>query len=242
VAAAREALHGLLFDAPDPPPPIMVLLAEPMGGQADDPLVPLTTLDDAGRRETVLGLVREADVPEHQEGLISFSRNTLQVVRRAGGIAVTNNLTDDGLWNHEWCSELGLDESGAILLTSRRPVMHADSLPSPQIMESLIVGRTELVVRLAPLLSQRHGCGGAWRFGLIVTGTRGGISNALAHVSWFSARDHSPKFNSGVYERATSASVLELTQSPEQVVSRLTSKLLRSLDSYRLPQWSWLPS
>jgi hypothetical protein len=50
IAAPREALSDLLFDAPDPAPPIMVILAEPMGGAIEDPLVPLTTLDDRDSR------------------------------------------------------------------------------------------------------------------------------------------------------------------------------------------------
>ena len=120
-------------------------------------------------------------------------------------------------------------------------MIRLDSGKPAEILESLIVGHTDLVVRLAPLLSERYGFAGAWRFGMVVTGTRGAISNALRHVSMPGWERTAMTFDDGAYERATSASLLELTQSPEEVVIRLISRLLRSLDSYRLPQWSWLP-
>ena len=97
-------------------------------------------------------------------------------------------------------------------------------------------------MRLAGVLSERYGFAGAWRFGLIVIGLRGAISGALAHTQVGTWEERGPAFTDhDAYERATDASLLELVQSPEKVVSRLVSKLLRSLNSHQLPQWGWLP-
>jgi hypothetical protein len=242
LAVTREALDGLLFDAPDPVPPMMVLLAEPIGGFVEDPLVPLTTLDDAARQLAVLELVSQASLIDHQQGFLPIAPNTVRVVRRTGGVAATTNTRDNGLWLYSACSEILFEESGTILLTSRAPVIQPNSTKPNQIVESLIVGHTDLVVRLAPLLSERYSFAGAWRFGLVVTGTRDGVSNALAHVAHTHWGMRGASFNKDAYERATSASLLELAQSPEEVVSRLVSSLLRSLDSYQLPHWNWLLS
>jgi Putative DNA-binding domain len=242
VGATRDALEKLLFDAPKPPPPLMVLLAEPMGGRLDDPLVRLAELGDTDRWETVRELLKKATVPEHHQNVLTLSSNIAKVVRRAGAVAATTNMLDGGLWKNDRISEIRLYESGAILLASQGCVLRGNPEDSPWIVESLIVSHTDLVVHLAPLLSERYGFAGAWRFGLIVTDTRDGISSALAQGSRLGWERRGPQFNDGEYPRATSASLVELEESPEKVVSRLISSLLRSLDSHQLPQWSWLPS
>ncbi|WP_170929236.1 helix-turn-helix domain-containing protein [Mycobacterium paraense] len=240
VAAANAVLDDLRFDAPSPPPSILLILAEPMGGAIEDPLVPLMTLDDNTRLATVRALLNQASVPEHQQGFNAIAHNVAQVVRRAGAIAATNNMYNSGLWAFGSCAEIWLKESGTVLLAAREAVIQPGSTEPPQLVESLVVGHTDLVVRLAPLLSEQYGFAGAWRFGLLLTETRGATSNALFHASRTGWERRSTPFEHGVYERATSASLVELSEAPEKVVGRLVSSLLRSLDSYQEPQFSWL--
>ena len=123
LAFTREALERLLFGAPDPAPPMMVLLAEPMGGFVEAPLVPLTASNEAARRNAILELLSEASLTDHQQGFIPISRETVLVVGRTGGVAATTNLRNDGLWNYGDCSEILFDESGSMLLASRAPVI-----------------------------------------------------------------------------------------------------------------------
>ena len=240
IADAHELLQKL-SGGRYAPPPMMLLLAVPSGGRVDDPLVPLLNLSDNELRSTVLELVRAAAIPEHQQNFVPTFQNPSNVVRRAGGVAATTRLEDEQFLDSEKSAELRVNENGTVFLASRRTVIAPIPSDSPQVLESLIIGHTDLVVRLAPLLSERYGFAGGWRFGLIVIGLHDAISNALAHTGHASWDSRGPKFTDDVYERATEASLLELTQSPEQVVGRLVSKLLRSLNSHQLSQWSWIP-
>jgi hypothetical protein len=164
-------------------------------------------------------------------------------IRRASCAALAVSPPPQEFLGTDKSAELRLNETGTIFLASRRTVLVPNPSDSPQVLELLIIGHTDLVVRLAPLLSERYRFAGAWRFGLIVIGLQGAISSALAHAGKSGWEERGPQFtDEGVFERATDASLLELMQSPEQVVSRLVSKLLRSLNSHQLPQWSWLPS
>jgi hypothetical protein len=137
-------------------------------------------------------------------------------------------------------AELRINESGTIFLASRRTLAPVPN-DSPQVLESLIIGHTDLLARLAAVLSERYSFAGTWSFGLVVIGLRGAISYSLANSMRGALEERGPMFIDQVYERATNASLLALSQFPENVVSRLVSKLLRSLNSHQLPQWSWLP-
>jgi hypothetical protein len=50
------------------------------------------------------------------------------------------------------------------------------------VFERLIAGHTELLVRLAVLVSERYGFAGSWRFGLLVVGLKD-KGSALCHAS-----------------------------------------------------------
>jgi hypothetical protein len=150
-------------------------------------------------------------------------------------------MEEDEFLSTDSSAELRINESGTIFLASRRTVGVPVPNDSPQVLEPLIIGHTDLLVRLAAVLSERYSFAGAWRFGLVVIGLRGAISYALANTMRGALEERGPIFTDEVYERATTASLLELSQFPEKVVSRLVSKLLRSLNSHQLPQWSWLP-
>ncbi len=180
LADTRAALKDFFAGAHELPPMVAVL-AVPTGGYDDDPLVPLTELDDRDRRTTVLGLVNAAALPEHQQHFAPTFREASRVVRRAGGVAVTTHMQDDDFLTYELAAEIRLNETGTVFLASRTPVVVPEPGRPLRILESLIIGHTDLVVRMTSLLSERYGFAGAWRFGLVVTGVRGAISNILAH-------------------------------------------------------------
>jgi hypothetical protein len=230
---AHEALKPLEGNRAYPDP-LILILAEPLGAR-DDPLVALTESDTM--QATVVELVRAAVVPEHQEFAPSL-KSAARVVRRANAVAATTEFHDgEPFPGTERTAEVRLHESGRIILASRRPVVVPNGPDEPQVFELAIVGHTDLLVRLTALVSQRYGFAGSWRFGLVVTGVRGATSYALAQAPLY---ETGPRFTDDFYDRATSASLAELEQAPQQVVYRLVSSLLRSVGSHQLQQWDWL--
>jgi len=230
---AREALKPLEENRAYPPP-LMLLVAEPFGGR-DDPLVPLT--ESETMQQDVLDMVRAAVVRAHQEFEPSF-KSAARIIRRANAVAATTAMdTESFVGNYERVAEVRLHESGRITLASRRPVVFPDDPNVPLVFEVAIVGHTDFFVRLCALVSQKYGIAGSWRFGLVATGVRGAKSYALSQAPFY---ETGLGFSDDVYPRATSASLAELEQTPEQVVHRLVSPLLRSLGSHQLQQWEWL--
>ena len=214
IADAYELLKTLTGGRDPFPPPLMLLVAKPMGGRDDSPLVPLMNLGDNELRSTVLEFVRAATVPEHQQGFVPSFQNLTRFVRRAGGVAATTKHDDEEFLESENSAEIRLNETGTIFLGSRRTVLVPEPADSRQVFEALIIGHTDVSARLAPLLSTRYGFAGIWRFGLIITGLRGTISGKRSHTTSFGWEGRGPAFTDEEYERATDASVLELTQSP----------------------------
>lgn len=236
---AREELNALADDRAYPPP-LLLLLAEPLGG-GDDPLVALTESDTMP--ETVFEMVRAAVVREHQQFEPSL-KSVARVIRRANAVAATTVVqdanTESFVGSFEGVAEVRLHESGRIILASRRPVVFPTDPGEPLVFEAAIVGHADLLVRLTALVSQKYGMAGSWRFGLVVTGVRGAKSYGLSLPPLYDTGG--PGFSDELYQRATSASLAELEQSPEQVVRRLVSPLLRSLGSHQLQSWDWLSS
>lgn len=233
---AREALK-VLEEGSDSPPPLMLFLAEPLGGR-DDPLVALT--ESGTMQQTVFDMVRAAVVLEHQQFEPSL-KSVARVVRRANAVAATTVIEDANLsfvGSYTRNAEVRFFESGRIILASQRSVHFPRDANAPFIFEAAIVGHADLLVRLTALVSQKYCMAGSWRFGLLVTGVRGAKSYALSEAPFYETGG--PGFSDDVYPRATSASLAEFEQTPERVVRRLVSPLLRSLDSHQLQQWDWL--
>jgi hypothetical protein len=233
VAAAHHTLREFVGDDPAHPIPTMVLIADPLG-TTGDLLVPLVESPDW--RQTVVDLVQAATVPENQQ----FSPNLpppTGLVHRGDGVATTKGMHDGGRFTAEQprAVELLLNESGALMLASRRPVDFVVDGGEPVVMEVVVIGHTDLFVRLTALVSERFGFAGSWRFGLVVGSTRGAVSYRLTSGPFY---DRGQELTVDFYERATTASLAELTQKPHQVVNRLVSPLLRNLGSDHL--WPWL--
>lgn len=84
-------------------------------------------------------------------------------------------------------------------------------------------------------MSERYGFAGSWRFGLIITGLQGATSHKIASPPLY---DRGHEYTKDTYERAATASLLELKQSPHGVVRSLVGPLLRSLGSGA--HWPWI--
>jgi hypothetical protein len=234
---AREALKNLEGERVSPPP-LLMILAEPLGGR-EDALVALTQSDTM--QDTVGDVVRQAIVPDHQQFEPSL-KSVARVIPRANAVAATtvfdNADTQAFIEAFERVAEVRFYESGRLMLASRRPVVFPNDPNEPLAFEGLIVGHTDFLVRLTALVSQKYGMAGSWRFGLVATGMRRAKSLALSQHPFYDTGGAG--FSDDVYSRATSASLAELEQSPEKVVRRLVSSLLWNLGSNGLQQWDWL--
>lgn len=232
IAAAHTALAEFEGDDLAHPLPTMVLVAEPLGAR-ENLLVPLT--ESPSWQHTVLEIVQAAAVEDHQQFAPSLPPPS-GFVRRAGGVAATRGMDGGGRFTSEQhrAVELVFDESGTIMLASRRPVDFIQD-DQPAVLEVVVIGHTDLLVRVTALVAERFGFAGSWRFGLVASPMRGAVSFRLGSSPHY---ERGPMYTADVYERATLASLEELTRGPEQVVNRLVSPLLRSLGSHQL--WPWL--
>ena len=156
----------------------MVLVAEPLGAH-DDMLVPLT---ESSWKKTVFEMIQASVVHEHQQFAPSLSLPS-SFTRRAGGVAATGGMNEGGRFAAEQprAVELLFNESGVLMLASRRPVdFNLINDGPPAVFEALIIGHTDLLVRVTGLVAERFGFSGSWRFGLVVNQMRGAVSAMLA--------------------------------------------------------------
>jgi hypothetical protein len=99
------------------------------------------------------------------------------------------------------------------------------------VLEELIVGNVDLIVRLAVEVSHQYGYRGAWRFALVVSGLHGASSPKLLD-RWGDERG--PTYTDD--SRSTEQTLNDLDASPDQTTSRLVMPLLRALDGTRARQ------
>ncbi|MDC9004100.1 helix-turn-helix domain-containing protein [Mycobacterium marinum] len=201
-------------------PPMMLLLAEPLGAR-EDLLVPLS--ESPYWERTVREILTTATVEEHQNFILSLAGPN-EWLRVPDGVAAINREVARFLFR----------ESGVLRITSHRVVESNAADQSRVVVEALILGHTDLMVRAAASVSERFGFMGSWRFGLIINGLHG------AATSRPTQRPYAPRheYTSETYERATTASLIEMTKSPHVVVRALVGSLLRSLGSH--DQWPWV--
>jgi hypothetical protein len=131
-----------------------------------------------------------------------------------------------------------LYESGEINLFSGRTVMYTvlnAAMSNPLVMDRIVVGQTELVVRLAAEIA-KYGYNGSWRIGLAVGGIN--MANSYALAKDIGQGADLPLWTKPTYSRARTASLAELSSSPESVVRELVSQLFRGLGS--VEQFPWL--
>ncbi|KLO26480.1 hypothetical protein ABW16_19455 [Mycolicibacter heraklionensis] len=215
--------------------PVMAVLARPLGAR-DDLLIELAVSDSA--RADVVSLCQASAV--HQSAEPSL-RQPFGVWQRPGGIAATSWSDNSRFEGAERQAEVKFHESGAITLLSGGVVRMYGGVwseePRPRVMESVILGHTDLVVRLAAQVAL-YGFSGSWRFGVAVVGIEGANSFALSATSSYD--DQLPIYTDRDYSRAKTASLAEIQQSPHAIVRDLVGQLLRSLSSTSANQFPWL--
>ncbi|MFF0531162.1 helix-turn-helix domain-containing protein [Nocardia amikacinitolerans] len=211
---------------------ILALLAEPVNAP-EEILVPLTEAD--GWEQTVLNLVHKAVRPEHHEFAPSLA-GASGFGRRANAVALTTGMYNGRWQGNEDAAEVAFHENGSLLLASERaattmrfPRATPEREGTEVVFEPLVLGHTDLLVRLATVVAEEYGYTGMWRFGLVITGLRGCRSYALCQHRY--GPDGAP-YTARTYERATEAAFLDLAN-PRAIVKTLVAPLLRSLGSHR---------
>ncbi|MGY1893806.1 helix-turn-helix domain-containing protein [Nocardia gipuzkoensis] len=213
---------------------ILAILAEPLGAD-EDLLVPLAA---AGNwQHEILQLLQSALQPSHRRYAPNFA-DSPGFGRRAGGVSVTTGMYNGRRWEGEdRAAEITLHENGSLLLASERAVWTYESRVQPPrpsaevIFETLIIGHLDLLIRLVARVADKYGFTGSWRFGIVITGLNGARSLTLDE-GW---GPEGPPYTATTYERATTASLLDLTTNPRAVTETLVASLLRSIGSY--PRW-----
>ncbi len=213
---------------------ILAILAEPLGAD-DNLLVPLAA---AGNwQEKVLQLLHSVLQPSHRKYAPNFA-DAPGFGRRAGGVALTTGMHNGQRWEgNDRAAEITFHENGSLLLASERAVWTKESPVLPPrpaeevIFETLIIGHLDLLTRLVARVADEYGFTGSWRFGLVITGLNGTRSLTLDD-GW---GPEGPRYTAATYERATTASLLDLTDNPRAVTETLVASLLRSIGSY--PRW-----
>ncbi|MFG1774586.1 helix-turn-helix domain-containing protein [Nocardia salmonicida] len=211
---------------------IMAILAEPVGA-AEELLVPL--VDAAEWQREAFALLQAATQP-NQHTYSPTVADSSDFARRAGGVALTTGMHNTPPWEGgDRATELTFHENGSLTLASERTVMTRKipvQPPRPDIevvFEQLIIGNIDLLTRLVALVADKYGFTGSWRFGLVITGLAGTHSYSLNEKIGFGPQG--TPYSAATYERATTASLLDLTNNPRAITETLVAPLLRGLGS-----------
>ena len=103
-------------------------------------------------------------------------------------------------------------------------------------LDALIVGNVELVVRLTAQVAKKYGYYGAWQIAVVVTG----LDDATSSKAVDQWGDPGPIYAEPTYSRATEATFTELDAEPDKVTARLVLRLLRSLGVHNHPDYQYL--
>lgn len=200
-------------------------------------LVNLTSSDDA--HSQLLAILNAAKAsPDPRTGSSfsphlglagSFSRRP-DGAAMAAGLDPTRSATrlQDGYFD-ENAIEVEFSEDGEIRLMTMRlsDEIHEQQQLSPTMMPVL----TRQLVELAGLVCSKVGYGGMWAFGVAAQGIR----NMLIHDNerWFGDRRTGDRDS---YEQHSTASTVEILQSPGSVTQRLVGKFVRGMGLERLEE------
>jgi hypothetical protein len=234
IVETREGLDELRGENPDASPNMVFLLAKPLGAR-EDLLLPLSASGSPEWKSDVMQLVRSAAVLDRQQFSPTLSAPS-GLPRRPGGVAATVGMHEGKRFSGtDRAAEVTLGEGGILSLASECSII-LNRRSHRCVFESLIIGHTDLIVRLAAIVSQ-YGFAGSWRFGLVVTGLKDTTSYALSSTLWWHDELENI-YTRETYEQGTMASLEQLKKSPQSVVRALVGSLLRSLGSQ--DQWPWL--
>jgi Putative DNA-binding domain len=228
---AREQLEQLRGDTSRPMANLLIA-AKPLAAR-QDVLMALST--STSWRQDVAQLLYSASTT----GQIPMSglRNPTQIDRSPTGVAAVADSTKPTEAPGFRRAELDFSESGRLTLTSGGLVC---ALPGSTpvrycIDEQLILGHANLIVRLAATVSD-YGFTGSWQFVIATEAVNNTTSYTLSTSTTYD--EHPAVYRAATYERATTATLAEVRESPNAVVRALVAPLLRSLGSDG--QFPWL--
>ncbi|ASL14717.1 AlbA family DNA-binding domain-containing protein [Mycobacterium intracellulare] len=233
IADAEAVLEGTASERS-----LVAVVAEPLSSTTDF-LEDLSAHPDWNAE--VRSLVANA-VTNRQHSYSPSLASPLRTQRRPNGVALTTSPEPIGSGN-QWTAEVTFNEHGRIVLISERPTdirRFTNVNPQPPdlkvILDSLIVGNVELVVRLLAQVAEKYAYYGAWQIAVVVTDLEGGTS-IKAVDPW---GDPGPIYTEATYSRATEATFVELDTEPDKVTARLVLRLLRSLGVHTHSDWQHL--
>ncbi|WP_156747445.1 helix-turn-helix domain-containing protein [Mycobacterium sp. E2462] len=216
---------------------LLAVIAEPLSSTTDF----LEDLSAHSNWDNEVRTLVASAVTARQSGYAPTLASPLRALRRPNGVALTTS--DQPIGSGQRTAEVTLNESGRIVLISERPTAirnfpHVNPQPPDLrvILDDLIVGNVELVVRLTAQVAKKYGFYGSWQVAVVVTGLNDATS-IKAVDSW---GDPGPMYTEAVYGRATEAAFLELDTEPDKVTARLVLRLLRSLGVHTHPNWQHL--
>lgn len=221
IEEARAHLAAIREECPSESPEMMLVLAEPLGAP-EDLLLPLSV--DGDWQSTLFRLVHDAAGSGPQQSPPTLTEGS-GFGRRPGGVALTTGMYAGRFAGTGSAAELVAFESGNLYIASNRTIL-SGRRDERLIFEPVIIGHLKLLARVCALTAERYHFAGSWRFGLVVTGIRGGHSYANSHQIM---AEYGTPYGSDVYEASTTASLAELTRSPHVAVRALIGRLLRSL-------------
>ncbi len=181
-------------------------------------------------------------VTNRQRGYTPSLAVPFRTQRRPNGVALTTSGEPIGSGRYR-AAEVVFSESGQIALISERVALERDFpgvVPQPPnvkvVLDALIVGNVELVVRLTAQVAMKYGYFGAWQVAVVVTG----LDDATSSKAVDQWGDPGPIYTEPTYSRATEATFTELNAEPDKVTARLVLRLLTSLGVHTHLDWQHL--
>jgi hypothetical protein len=218
--------------------PLLAVVAEPLTSTTDF----LENLSGHADWNTEVRELVASAVPEQQHNYTPSLAVPLRTLRRPNGVAVTTSDKPIGSGQNR-TAEVTFNESGQIVLISERVALIREFpavAPQPPdlkvVLDALIVGNVELVVRLTAQVAKKYGYYGAWQIAAVVTG----LDDATSSKTVDSWGDPGPIYTEPAYGKATEATFTELDTEPDKVTARLVLRLLRSLGVHSHPDYQYL--
>lgn len=236
IEEARESIRRIPLDVP-----LLAIIAEPLGAQEEM----LVDLSAHKHWEAHVRHLLSAAGPGYQHSYApTLTSGAISTARRAEGVAVTTGMIpNDRFQGRQQAAEVIFHESGRLSLLSERPVTQWNRNNDPDnartvLLDELIVGNVDLMVRLVAGVAAYARYGGSWGFAIAATGLRDAVTREDAEHRF--GTDLGQKYTADTYERATESTLLDITESPDRVVGGLTTPLLRALNLHRFPRWQRL--
>ncbi|WP_051155025.1 AlbA family DNA-binding domain-containing protein [Mycobacterium marinum] len=218
--------------------PLVAVVAEPLSSTTD-------FLEGLSAHPDWDGEVRElvrSSLTNRQNSYTPSLAVPLRTQRRPNAVALTTSAEAIGS-GRDRTAEVAFYESGQVVLISERAALTTgfpNVSPRPPdvkvVLDALIVGNVELVVRLTARVAKKYGYYGAWQIAFVATGLDGATSSKTVD-QW---GDSGPIYTDPTYGRATEATFNELDAEPNKVTARLVLRLLRSLGVHNHPDYQYL--